>query len=144
MRTVAASLLFAAAMAGGAHGQDIDCTDWRSAPTPETGTQLGMNICSEKEWTETDRDMEAAWRLARSRAKAIDGAIAKRDPDAPKVWRSLLDGQRAWLAYRDDFCAARRNLVAGGSVAPLVYNTCRTRLTRLRTDELVEFARGMR
>ena len=135
-------LVLLVGLAGPASAQSIDCTNWRDAPTREAGTQTGMNVCSGREWSEADGEMATAWRAARERAKTVDASNAQDALAGSNVWQALLDGQRAWLGYRDGFCTARRDLFAGGSIAPLVFNTCRTRLTRLRTDELAEFAKG--
>lgn len=44
--------------------------------------------------------------------------------------------EQAWKAYREAQCKAEGGGYAGGSLAPTIIADCRTKLTRLRTEEL--------
>ena len=48
----------------------------------------------------------------------------------------VLGAQRAWLGYRDGNCKYESSLYAGGSMYPLIYSGCITRMTRALTAEL--------
>lgn len=96
-----------------------------------------MNQCAYLEYDSADADLNDAWKLA-------NRAMKRRDADLPDHLRgaakALLDGQRGWIKYRDGQCDAERSEVAGGSMAPMVSGLCLTRMTRLRTKELLRIA----
>ncbi|MEO0497694.1 MAG: lysozyme inhibitor LprI family protein [Pseudomonadota bacterium] len=103
-----------------AWAQEPDCTDPGSLP------QQGMNYCAAKEFEQADAALNAAWELLRpSAVKGSDGA----DP--------MLEGQRAWIRYRDGQCKAEGLHFEVGSLEPLIVATCRTRMTQARTQELL-------
>ncbi len=103
-----------------AMAQDWDCTNAGNLP------QQGMNFCAAQDFEKADAALNAAWSLIRKDAiKASDGA----DP--------LLAGQRAWLEYRDHQCEAESLIFEGGSLQPLIISSCRARMTRDRTEELL-------
>jgi uncharacterized protein YecT (DUF1311 family) len=90
-------------------------------------TQLEMNDCAAAEYQASDAALNAAWGSAKAFMDGIgQGAV-------------LLDAQRKWIAFRDAACAAEAAPYAGGSIQPLVYYSCATRLTRARTQDLGEF-----
>lgn len=109
-----------AAMSSSAVSQDWDCTNAGDLP------QQGMNFCAAQDFNKADAALNAAWSLIRKNAvKSSDG----NDP--------LLSGQRAWLEYRDLQCEAESLVFEGGSLQPLINLTCRARITRDRTEELL-------
>ena len=87
-------------------------------------TQLEMNDCAAAEFQRFDAELNAVWPLAKSRADAF-GAGAQ-----------LLDAQRKWIDFRDAACTAEISPYAGGSIRPLVWYNCLTRLTQARTFDL--------
>jgi uncharacterized protein YecT (DUF1311 family) len=90
-------------------------------------TQLEMNECAVADYQTADAALNAAWSPAKSFMDGIgQGAV-------------LLDAQRKWIAFRDAACAAEAAPYAGGSIQPLIYYGCATRLTRARTQDLGEF-----
>ena len=116
---VSSALAFSA-LSHAAIAQDWDCTDAGNLP------QQGMNFCAAKDFEKADAALNAAWSLIRKDAiKASDGS----DP--------LLAGQRAWLNYRDQQCDAESLIFEGGSLQPLIISSCRARMTRDRTEELL-------
>ena len=96
-----------------------------------------MNICAAKEFEEADKALNEQWKKTAAVMKQwdADGAI---DDGRPGYFATLLDGQRAWLAYRDKHCLSEGYLFRGGSMEPFMLSTCKTRLTKLRIDELRE------
>jgi uncharacterized protein YecT (DUF1311 family) len=86
--------------------------------------QLEMNDCAAAEYQRFDAELNAVWPIAKSRADAI-GAGA-----------TLLDAQRKWIAFRDAACTAEIAPYGGGSIQPLIWYNCLTRMTRNRTFDL--------
>ena len=117
---LAATLLLAALLAGGAQAQTAaECI----APQAQ---QL-MNACAAKDYEKADAALNTAWKSAKSFADAIGQGAA------------LLKAQRAWLAYRDAACAVHASPFEGGSLQPLIRATCLSELTAQRTRMLLEF-----
>jgi uncharacterized protein YecT (DUF1311 family) len=81
-------------------------------------TQMEMNSCAASDYSRADKDLNAAWR------------------ELPKS-TELVAAQRAWIAYRDAECSFRRAQFEGGSIAPLIYSTCLSELTKQRTKILI-------
>ncbi len=91
-------------------------------------TQLEMNECAHAGYVAADAQLNAVWPMAKARADANgSGAL-------------LLDAQRKWIAFRDAACAAEIAPYAGGSIQPLIFNTCLARVTRARTEDLWRLA----
>ena len=97
----------------------------------ENQSQQGMNQCEGEAFDRADKALNAEW------AKIV--ANYKGEAPAQKL---MLDGQRAWLKYRDAQCelAAYENL--GGSIWPMLVSGCKAELTRLRTRELQQMLEG--
>ena len=58
----------------------------------------------------------------------------------PGWFASLLEAQRAWIAFRDAHCRVDGYMARGGSLEPLLVSTCKTALTKARTAQLQELA----
>ncbi len=116
-----------------AHAQEPDCSNGGL-------TQLDMNICSYQAYQAADEDLNLAYKLARDSLKQIDedisagNGIAKEGDEKGVIL--LRDAQRAWIIYRDKSCAAEGHMFSGGSMRPLIENSCKESLTRRRTEEL--------
>jgi len=107
----------------------IDCTD------PQD--QMSMNICSYEDWQAADKELNAVWKVVRNQMKETDEFLSEemRGADA-----ALLKSQRAWIDYRDGTCEAEGFQARGGTLEPLLVNSCRARLTKARTAELREIS----
>lgn len=92
-------------------------------------TQFEMNECAQAEYRQADAALNAAWGPAKSFMDRIGHGDA------------LLDAQRKWLAFRDAACTAEIAPYSGGSIQPMIWSRCLTRLTRTRTQELLAFGR---
>ena len=90
-------------------------------------TQLEMNECSAEAFVQADDELNTVWTQAKSFMDGIGQGPA------------LLDAQRKWLAFRDAACAAEIAPYDGGSIQPLILNTCLTRLTQARVRDLENF-----
>ncbi|MEM9310349.1 MAG: lysozyme inhibitor LprI family protein, partial [Pseudomonadota bacterium] len=67
----------------------------------------------------------------------------KPDHDTRPGWfASLLEAQRAWITYRDAHCRVDGYTARGGSLEPLLVSTCKTALTKARTNQLKELAQS--
>ena len=94
-------------------------------------SQMGMNICAGEAYERADKALNAEW------AKVMDHYGG--DAEAKAL---LLDGQRAWIKYRDAQCAMAAFDFRGGSIWPLINSGCLAELTRRRTAELVALLQG--
>ncbi|GAB4348226.1 MAG: lysozyme inhibitor LprI family protein [Oricola sp.] len=119
-----------------AHAQDWDCS--RPGELP----QLGINWCAGEEYGRADDALNAAWTKVRAYMKSVDEANGEYFPEQAVAAESLLKAQRAWIDYRDGQCEAEGAQFAGGSIRPLITISCKTRMTRQRTEELLLLMQG--
>lgn len=107
----------------------------------EMGVQQEMNICAHRDYLIADAALNAQWRLTRRAMQERDSEADKPDwDDRPGYFDTLLEAQRAWIAYRDAHCRSEGYAARGGSLEPLLVSTCKTHLTKLRTAQLRELA----
>jgi len=99
-----------------AFGGDIDC---RNAMDQST-----MNRCADQAYRAADAKLNAAYGKLMA-AQSDDGFKAK-----------LKAAQRAWISFRDAECTFETADNEGGSIHPMVYAGCLTRLTKERTKAL--------
>jgi len=106
----------------------------------DRGVQQAMNMCAAEEFAKADAALNAQWKETRLTMKGRDQRWAKYNtPERdrrPGYFASLLEAQRAWLAYRDAHCRLDGYFARGGSLEPLLVSTCKTALTEERTREL--------
>lgn len=108
-------VLFAAA-ASADDADDIDCDN--------ATTQIDMNICADKDYQTADRKLNDVYRKVMT-ALGDAGYRAK-----------LKTAEKAWIQYRDTECTFEAAQNEGGSIYPMEYSSCVTRLTGARTKEL--------
>lgn len=107
----------------------------------EMGVQQEMNICAHRDYLIADAELNAQWRLTRQAMQERDSEDEKPHWDErPGYFDTLLEAQRAWIAYRDAHCRSEGYAARGGSLEPLLVSTCKTHLTELRTAQLRELA----
>jgi uncharacterized protein YecT (DUF1311 family) len=94
-------------------------------------SQQWMNRCAGDAYQRADKALNAQW--AKVFATYGDDAESK---------NLLLDGQRAWLKYRDAQCELAAFDSRGGSIWPLINSGCLASLTRQRTKELADLLTG--
>ena len=94
-------------------------------------SQQAMNRCAGDAYQRADAALNAQW----SKVLAIFGT----DAESKTL---LLDGQRAWLKYRDAQCKLAALDSRGGSIWPLINSGCLAGLTRQRTKELSDLIAG--
>ncbi len=107
-------------LAGQAFAADsLDCRDPMNQNT--------MNMCAERDFEAADRELNKVYGEV---MKALDDESYK---------AKLKLAQRAWIQFRDTECTFETAENEGGSIHPLVYAGCETRLTKARTKELRDY-----
>jgi len=76
--------------------------------------------CFTHEFARQDSALNAAWQAVFARIPAQQRPL-------------LRAAQRRWIAARDPFCRKQSDGFAGGTIAPVIYVSCRTELTVRRT-----------
>jgi uncharacterized protein YecT (DUF1311 family) len=99
-----------------ASAADIDCNNAMD--------QNSMNMCADKDYQAADKKLNDVYGKL---ATALDDAGYK---------AKLKTAQRAWIQFRDTECTFEVAENEGGSIYPLVYSGCLTRVTGARTNEL--------
>jgi len=111
----------------------------------DAGVQQEMNICAAREFVAADAELNAQWRITRAAMKKRDESWDEGSPPdwdvRPGYFVTLLEAQRAWITYRDAHCRSDGYFARGGSLEPLLVSTCKTALTKERTEQLRELAR---
>lgn len=101
--------------------------------------QIELNYCAEKEYESADKALNAQWKATRQ-------VLAGRDRELEEKLRggeqALLNGQRAWIGYRDGQCEAEAFSARGGTAEPMLLMSCKAELTRQRTEELKQMVEG--
>ena len=121
--TLAAALGFAAALPASA--QDIDCDNAMA--------QSELTQCAYEEWQAQDAALNAHWADAMAVMQAIDADLPEDERGAADLLRK---GQKAWISFRDDACAAEGYVMHGGSAEPMLVYGCMARLTEARAEDL--------
>ncbi|MCM2473219.1 DUF1311 domain-containing protein [Rhizobium sp. CG5] len=116
-----------------ASGEDeVDCAN--------AMTQFDMNACAQKDYEAADARLNAQWKLTKTAMADVDSGLDEALKGASKA---LLDGQRAWIAYRDAQCTLAGFEARGGSMEPMLVSGCLAELTDARTKELKALADGL-
>jgi uncharacterized protein YecT (DUF1311 family) len=127
VRALAALLLLAAPAAA----QQVDCANAQ--------VQVEINFCAEQGWLRADAELNRVWGRAKDMAQSLDAGLPRQQQG---IWQALLDGQRAWITYRDKTCEAAGGFMRGGSAESMLIYGCREQMTWTRVDELETFANG--
>jgi uncharacterized protein YecT (DUF1311 family) len=104
-------------LAGPAFANDVDCT--------KAVTQFDMNQCAQKDFEAADKKLNEAYKRV----------VAAQEGDTAK----LKAAQRAWISFRDAECTFETAGSEGGSIHPMEYSMCLTKLTNARTKELTTY-----
>lgn len=95
--------------------QGFNCDDPQS--------QQDMNYCSYLDYQEAD---DALNRTYNQLMETL----------SPTRQEKLITAEQAWIAYRDATCEFERSRYEGGSIEPLIYNSCLAQLTQEQTQRL--------
>lgn len=93
-------------------------------------TQRDMNHCAYLDYQAADEDLNLAYGMPRGMADRI----------GPHAVTKLRDAQRAWITFRDLACEVEGLLFEGGTMEPLIVDSCKAGLSRQRTEQLRYFA----
>ena len=102
-------------------------------------TQTDMTLCAGRDYKAADAALNAQWKITYAKMKAWDAEGLSND-GRPGHAPVLLDGQRAWLKYRDAHCVSEGYYARGGSMEPMLVSRCLAELTKKRTEQLRELA----
>ncbi len=128
-----AGLLLGQALPGAAHAQgQPNCSD------PQTQTE--MNICAGQDYKAADAALNRVYREAIATMKEWDANLPGELKGAEETLRKA---QRAWIPFRDEACAAYGFMARGGTMESMLVANCLADLTRKRTKELEDLARGL-
>ena len=97
---------------------EIDCNS--------NSTQLAMNQCANAEYENIDLKLNTVYQQLK---KSLTNANQKK----------LTNAQLAWLKFRDLNCEYAADRYQGGSIQPLIYYSCLTRLTKERIQHLESY-----
>lgn len=89
-------------------------------------TQMEMNDCSRLGYAAADKALNAAWKKV----------VAKIGAESGKRKKLLVETQRAWIAFRDKECEFESSEFEGGTMRPMIENSCLAGLTEARTKVL--------
>jgi uncharacterized protein YecT (DUF1311 family) len=126
-----AAIFMGVVLAAPALAQDVDCDN--------AITQADMNQCAQMYYETADAELNAVWKDAMAAMKEIDSYQTEGDQGAAEA---LLQSQRAWITYRDNYCTAAAYHLHGGSAEPMEYAGCLAGVTEARTAELRSLAEG--
>ena len=104
----------------------------------EAQTQMDMNLCAARDFDTADALLNEQWAETSALMKALDGEIDRTFDSQPGFFETLLEGQRAWLTFRDAHCLADSFLARGGSMQPMLVSFCKAHLSQQRTQQLRE------
>lgn len=139
MRLLRLSCLVAIMVATPALAEDepeVDCED--------AVAQMDMNFCAAKDFEEADKELNRVWKDAVAAARASDADLQDIGDDGrPGYEDTLKAAQRAWIGFRDEWCAYVGYAARGGSMEPMLVSGCLTGLTKTRTRELVDEMEGL-
>jgi len=109
-----ATIIIAALAVMPALGDDVDCN--------KATTQIDLDMCANKDYGAADKLLNDTYKKV----------VAAQEGDTAK----LKAAQRAWIAFRDAECTFEVAENEGGTIYPMVYTMCLTKLTKTRTAEL--------
>ena len=98
--------------------------------------QQEMNWCAHQDYLAADAKLNEQWAETAAVMKTRDEQWDKSWGEGPGYFQVLLDAQRAWLAYRDAHCTSEGYYARGGSIEPVLVSTCKSKLTKDRTQAL--------
>jgi len=80
--------------------------------------------------------MALQYNIVAARMKQMDAGLDRTYDKRPGYFAAFLESQRAWLKFRDAHCVVEGYYARGGSMEPLMVNTCLEEVTKQRTEQL--------
>ena len=102
----------------------------------DASSQVEIGQCLAEVEQNVDAALATALRFAMNAARELDD-VTGRAVAVP----ALEAGQTAWSAYRDKHCDYVGATFGGGSGTGVAIRSCRIELGRVRTDDLMQYAR---
>ncbi|WP_144874662.1 lysozyme inhibitor LprI family protein [Hyella patelloides] len=90
-------------------------------------TQIELNNCAHLEYQEADLKLNQVYQQLRKKNQNTERE------------QQLMNTQLAWLKFRDLNCEYAASRYQGGSIQPLIYSSCLTRLTKERIQHLESY-----
>ncbi len=119
MRTMVLAMGFVLLAGPALAGDDLDCKNPMD--------QQSMNFCAEKDFQAADKKLNAIYQKVMT---ALDDEGYK---------TKLKAAERAWMTFRDTQCSFETAENEGGTIHPMVYSGCETRLTNERSKQLQDY-----
>ena len=107
------------------------------------GNQQEMNQCAYEDWVKADEELNAVYKQALAFAASQDADLKEYQPELQGAVKALKKAQRAWVSYRDGQCESYGFGARGGSMEPLLIESCKADLTNLRVKELKDLMAGL-
>jgi len=111
-----------------AQDEDWDCSKGDNLP------QQPRNLCAKRDFERADEALNVLWPMVRDYMRQVDSREEEKMKGAEAA---LLKAQRGWIDYRDGHCETTGFYARGGTLEPLLVFSCKTELTRDRTEELL-------
>ena len=105
-------------------------------------TQLAMNTCASMDFNAADAALNEQWAITAREMRDLDDQIDRDEDQQPGHYETLLEGQRAWLAFRDAQCRSESFFARGGSMQPMLELHCKAYMTELRIQQLRGLSAG--
>ena len=86
-------------------------------------TQMEINRCAQNEFETADKELNEVYKKL----------SVKLDGDNKLI---LIQSQRKWVDFRDEYCKVYSSVYKGGSIASSAVFNCKTETTRARIKEL--------
>lgn len=96
-----------------------------AAECDDAMTQLDMNMCAQRVYEKSDGELNALY-------KEIMRRLGRSSPEAAQ----LVAAQKSWISFRDNECSFAASGVMGGSVYPMIFAGCLSRITEARVADL--------
>jgi uncharacterized protein YecT (DUF1311 family) len=94
--------------------------------------QTTMNICAGLEFRRTDKKFNNLYQK-----------LLKKLADQPQRKAKLIKAQQQWIKFRDSSCEFEKSEVEGGSMSPLIYAGCLTKMTEQRIGDFQEYIKSL-
>lgn len=103
-------------------------------------TQVEMNLCAAQQAETAVKKLNTSYEVLQLRlTKDIRQGDKVRIEQAKQRYQKLVNAQNAWVKFRDMTCEYERSGFDGGSIAPMIYHNCMTKLSNRRTADLQEY-----
>jgi len=89
----------------------------------KASTQAEINACAQSKYISADKELNSIYKKV----------IGKLDAQQKLV---LVQSQRKWISFRDEYCKIYALIYAGGSMSPSAILKCKTEATMSRIVEL--------